>query len=72
MPIQKKKRGAPIGAINNPVGNNQYAGDRGKAICARLPLELDTEYRAALEAGGLTMTEAIVEAIELWLTAKRT
>jgi hypothetical protein len=70
MPVQKRKRGAPVGAVNNPTGKNQHACDRGKAVSARLPIDLDTRYREALAASGLTMTEAITEAVELWLTGR--
>jgi hypothetical protein len=67
MPIKKKGPGAPPGAINNPVGKNQFAGDKGKSIGFRLPIELDEAFRAIIEAKGINSTQGMTEAVALWV-----
>jgi hypothetical protein len=67
MPIKKKGPGAPPGTINNPVGKNQFAGDKGKTIAFRLPIELDEAFRTITAAKGINSTQGMTEAVALWV-----
>jgi hypothetical protein len=66
---EKRSPGTPPGVVKNPKGINQFTGSeqRGKGLGFRLPIGLDTEFRRAIESRGITVTEALTEAIELWL-----
>jgi hypothetical protein len=71
MPIKKRGPGALPGSVYNPTGKNQFAGDRGKSISCRLPIELDEVFRDIMAAEGKTNTEAITEAITLWIAERQ-
>jgi hypothetical protein len=67
MPIKKRGPGALPGSVYNPTGKNQFAGDRGKTISLRLPIDLDETFREIMAAEGKTNTEAMIEAVTLWI-----
>ncbi len=65
---KKKKVGAPRGAVNNPLGVNQYENVRAeKPIAVRLLKEKDAAIRQKAEEEGKTLTQVIEEAVELYL-----
>jgi hypothetical protein len=65
----KRPPGTPPGVVKNPKGINQFTGteQRGKALSFRLTIGLDTEFRRTIEQQEITVTEALTQAIELWL-----
>jgi hypothetical protein len=71
MPTKKRGPGALPGTVNNPAGKNQFAGDRGKAIGFRLPIDLDKELREIMNATGKTNTEVMIEAVTLWIAEQQ-
>jgi hypothetical protein len=71
MTAAKRRPGALPGTINNPTGKNQFDGDKGKTIAFRLPIELDGEFRTMLTSEGKTNTEAMIEAVNLWVANKK-
>jgi hypothetical protein len=69
---KKKKVGAPIGAVNNPKGANQWQDIRAeKPIAVRLLKEQDEAVRARAAAEGKTLTQIMEEAIAVYLVVER-
>jgi hypothetical protein len=65
--VGKRGRGAPRGTVNNPAGKNQFEGDRGAVISFRLPIDLDTKFRAKIADQGMNKTAALIELVRNWV-----
>ncbi|WP_146131741.1 ribbon-helix-helix protein, CopG family [Merismopedia glauca] len=66
----KRKPGAPKGTVNNPLGTNQWEGNRAKSpIAVRLLEEQDRAIRDRAISEGKTLTEVMEEAIALYLSS---
>ena len=64
----RKKPGAPIGAVRNPKGKNQYVEEVGQGktevLRLRISLELKEELAAIAQAQDTTLTELVLNALE--------
>jgi hypothetical protein len=67
MSIEKRLPGCPPGVARNPMGKNQYVGDRGKMLGCRLPINLEAKFLERVEAEQITNTLALEQAVTVWL-----
>lgn len=63
----RKKAGAPIGAVRNPKGKNQYVEEAGQGKTEVLRLRISSQMKEKLaelaEAQDTTLTELVLDAL---------